>query len=927
MANTSFKIENGLLVEGNAQFDYTSRFNANVTVAADQWYIGGNLYVTGAQVFIGGNSAVADILPGMAGLKIGNTTYQFDAHLSNVYAYGLLNPVGNTVQFGNSTNRWVISGNTLNISTTSTLTGAVNAISTLGIGGAANALSTLGVNGATTLANTLSVTGAANALSTFGVNGATTLIGAANALSTFGVSGAANTLNTLGIGGAANALSTFGVTGAANALSTLGVNGATTLASTLSVAGAANVLSTFGVTGATTLANTLSVTGAANTLNTLGIGGAANALSTLGVTGATTLANNLSVAGTTMLTGNATLSGTLQTISGNAVFNTSTLFVDATNNRVGIGTTTPDTTLKVQGSFTANGTASFSSTLGVGTLGTTTGVAVNTSYISVGNTTVNTMIYTSEVDVLANSTWFSAISGNAGFLAQQTGSVGGATAYTTTLSANTLTIQQSTVAGNAPANSFIANTNTIKVGNTTSNVNISGNLVSVSNSANLTSTTLTIGATTVNASLINAAAINAVNQTNTATLYVTTSANVGTAFTANSTLVNAIALNVVNQVNTATLFAATSANVGTAFTANSTLVNAIALNVVNQTNTATLYVTTSANVGTALTVNTTAFTVAPNASFDSGTLFVDAVNNRVGINNTAPGVALRVTGAADVSGAMTVGTNMGISGTLGVSGVATLSANLVVDTTTLFVDAVTSRVGIGDSTPVNKLTLDGTGDVTGNFFIGKTAADSGVSSGVELYGSGTIIAARSGSNVLVLNRIDTASTGVVAFQVAGTTQGTISISGTTTTYGAFCGAHWSQLSDNSRPNILRGTVIETIDEMCQWENESNEQLTKFKISDTVASKSVYGVFQTWDNEDFENNDAHIASLGAYIIRIAAGVTVTKGDLLESAGNGCARVQSDDIIRSSTIGKVTNGSHVIETYEDGSYLVPCVLYCG
>jgi len=45
MANTSFKVENGLLVQGNAQFDYTSKFNANVTIEADQFYIGGNLYV------------------------------------------------------------------------------------------------------------------------------------------------------------------------------------------------------------------------------------------------------------------------------------------------------------------------------------------------------------------------------------------------------------------------------------------------------------------------------------------------------------------------------------------------------------------------------------------------------------------------------------------------------------------------------------------------------------------------------------------------------------------------------------------------------------------------------------------------------------------------------------------------------------------
>jgi hypothetical protein len=45
-----------------------------------------------------------------------------------------------------------------------------------------------------------------------------------------------------------------------------------------------------------------------------------------------------------------------------------------------------------------------------------------------------------------------------------------------------------------------------------------------------------------------------------------------------------------------------------------------------------------------------------------------------------------------------------------------------------------------------------------------------------------------------------------------------------------------------------------------------------------------------------------------------------------AGNGCGRVQADDIFRGCTVGKVTS-THVIETYPDGSYLAPCTLHCG
>ena len=105
-------------------------------------------------------------------------------------------------------------------------------------------------------------------------------------------------------------------------------------------------------------------------------------------------------------------------------------------------------------------------------------------------------------------------------------------------------------------------------------------------------------------------------------------------------------------------------------------------------------------------------------------------------------------------------------------------------------------------------------------------------------------------------------------------------------------------------------------------DDGNERLPKVKISDVVGDKAVYGVFQTWD----EVEDMLISSLGAFVVRIAAGVTVEIGDLLESNGDGCAKVQDDDIIRSKTIGKVTS-TVATDTYDDGSYTVPCVLYCG
>jgi hypothetical protein len=98
-----------------------------------------------------------------------------------------------------------------------------------------------------------------------------------------------------------------------------------------------------------------------------------------------------------------------------------------------------------------------------------------------------------------------------------------------------------------------------------------------------------------------------------------------------------------------------------------------------------------------------------------------------------------------------------------------------------------------------------------------------------------------------------------------------------------------------------------------------------KISDTSEAKNVYGVFSHWDNDDLINNDFYVDSVGSYVLRIKAGQTVSKGDLLQSNGDGTAKVQADDLVRASSFAKVLSNT-VIETYEDGSFIVPCSLMC-
>lgn len=202
------------------------------------------------------------------------------------------------------------------------------------------------------------------------------------------------------------------------------------------------------------------------------------------------------------------------------------------------------------------------------------------------------------------------------------------------------------------------------------------------------------------------------------------------------------------------------------------------------------------------------------------------------------------------------------------------------------------------------------------------------SSGVVIDSAGTIYSSR-GGNSAVFNR--TADGNLVNFNSGGANQGIISISGATTTYGAFFGSHWSQMEDGSKPFILRGTICESIDKMCAWPGEGpEERLPCFKLSDTVGSRAVYGVFAWWEIWDGDGeaptNDAFIGSLGAFVIRVAPGVDVQRGDYIESNGDGCGRVQKDDILRASTVAKITSAVP-IDTYADGSRLFPCTLHCG
>jgi hypothetical protein len=232
---------------------------------------------------------------------------------------------------------------------------------------------------------------------------------------------------------------------------------------------------------------------------------------------------------------------------------------------------------------------------------------------------------------------------------------------------------------------------------------------------------------------------------------------------------------------------------------------------------------------------------------------------------------------------------------------------------------VFSTTADGASSPTERMRITQSGQV----IIGKQTLEFSVP-GMYLAGEGLAALTASNQDVLALNRLSSDGT-LINFYQATTSEGTISVSGTTVSYNGAHLSRWSQLPGGSeRKEILRGTVLSNIDEMCGWGEEENEQLNRMKVSDVEGDPNVAGVFQAWDDDDDTyTDDFYCAMTGDFIIRIAEGVTVQRGDLLMSAGDGTAKPQDDDIIRSKTVAKVTS-THVTCTYEDGSYCVPCVL---
>ena len=206
---------------------------------------------------------------------------------------------------------------------------------------------------------------------------------------------------------------------------------------------------------------------------------------------------------------------------------------------------------------------------------------------------------------------------------------------------------------------------------------------------------------------------------------------------------------------------------------------------------------------------------------------------------------------------------------------------------------------------------------SGTILIGK-GTTSFSTAGIELLANGNSNFTRDDGNVININRT-TSNGSLIGFYQDGTEEGNISVSGTNVSYNGFTGTHESS---GIAVDTAIGTVCSTIDELDTYvsgnkEGQERTDHAKIKVSDTVGDARVYGVLFSYSETD---NKPIVASVGIGSVLVTGACE--GGDLLESNGDGTAKVQDDDIIRSKTIGKVTIGN-----LDTNVKLVSCVLYCG
>jgi ethanolamine utilization protein EutP (predicted NTPase) len=440
--------------------------------------------------------------------------------------------------------------------------------------------------------------------------------------------------------------------------------------------------------GGVLTANAVVITNANNFLdqfktNTIVVGpdGTTNAAATLVVSG------TANISGNTTIGGNFTVTGT-SSYTGNVAFDGTTLYIDAVNDRVGILTTTPNAPLQVNGAANVEGVAKFANTFSVTGAATFANTVTLTSAVGfASNVAFDTNVLF--VDASNNRVGMGTTTPDATLQVNGTANVAG----NTTISADLTVSQNTSIQQNLSVTNSVSFSNTLTV---TGNTNLSNTLTAtgavdfansfiVTGNSTFSNLVHVVGATDLANTLSvtgNATFSNTLAVTGTATF----TSNV--AFDTNTLYVDTVN----NRVGVLTTAPDASLHVnGTANVAGNTTIVGKLLQVANASFSNTLAVTGNVTFSNTLSVTGAAeflntITGSANVNIDSGVLFVDTVNNRVGINDSTPDVAFAVTGDAVVSANLTannllINADAVINGNLAINGTLTTidTVNLVVE--------------------------------------------------------------------------------------------------------------------------------------------------------------------------------------------------------------------------------------------------------
>lgn len=630
-------------------------------------------------------------------------------------------------------NNWVSSANLVVTSLNHTIAGNTNFDSgTMFVDGTNNRVGL----GTTTPDATLKIVGTSNTTSNVWIGGTTTTVGnvsLSSAIMTVNTNGTANTVTIAG----ANVNVDAGTLFVDQINNRVGVNSTAPNAS-LAVVGTANVSANVTFDGGTFFLDA--------TTNKVGF-------NTLTPDANVSIVGTANVSGNTWIGANTTIAGTNHTIAGNVNFDTATMFVDSVNDRIGVGTSTPNAKIQVNG--TANvqnatwigGNVNFTTGImtinATGTANTLTVTAANVNIdsgvlfvdhinnrVGVNNTAPDASVTVTGTANISANTWIGGTANVVGNVNVQ--GISHTIAGNTNFDTGTMFVDSVNDRVGIGTTTPDAKLNVVGTANVSSDVRIGGNTTIVGNTSIQGSDHAIAGNTNFDTGTMFVDSVNdrvgLGTTTPDARLSIVGGANVSVDLRVggNTTIVG----NVVVSGTGHTIAGNTNFDAGTLFVDG--INNRVGVN--NTAPDAALKITGTANItantwigGTAGIVGNVAIqgishTIAGNVNFDSGTVFIDSVNNRIGLGTNAPNATIQVVGAANVSSALYVGGNGAIVGNVTISGTThTVAGNTNFDTNTLMVDGVNDRVGVGTATPDTKLQVAGAANVQNAIYVGGNA--------------------------------------------------------------------------------------------------------------------------------------------------------------------------------------------------------------